>query len=195
MMSPEQRKRLSKLLSLVLRHDPERLRLRLDEEGAVSLADLLTALRRQRGWEQVTEAQIREVVASSDKQRFEIIGDRMRARYGHSAAQTVSYPEVRPPEILYHGTSPKALPSIRTHGLRPMRRQYVHLSTQIDQARLVGRRHAPDPVILTVRARAACEAGVKFYQPEERLYLSTAIPPAFIDRPVEQGQHGRDEHS
>jgi len=188
-MSPEQRKRLSKLLSLLLRHDPARAGLRLDEEGAVCLADLLAALRLQRGWEQVTEAQIQEVVAASDKQRFEIIGEKIRARYGHSVSQTVTYPEIRPPGILYHGTSPKALPSIRTHGLKPMQRQYVHLSTQIDQARQVGRRHAPDPVVLTVRGQEAWEAGVKFYQPEERIYLSTAIPPAFIDLPGGEGPH------
>jgi putative RNA 2'-phosphotransferase len=181
MMTPEQHKRLSKFLSLVLRHEPERLGLHLDDEGAVLLADLLAAVHRKHGWEQVTEAQIREVVASSEKQRFEITGDRIRARYGHSVPQTVTYPEVQPPEILYHGTSPKVLPAIRTAGLQPMGRQYVHLSTQIDQARLVGRRHAPDPVVLSVRARAAEEAGVRFYQPEERLFLSTPIPPAFID--------------
>jgi putative RNA 2'-phosphotransferase len=179
-VSPHDRRRLSKFLSLVLRHEPERFGLRLDEQGSVPLADLLSAMRRHREWQAVTEEQIREVVLTSDKQRFEIFGDRIRARYGHSVEQRVSYPEVEPPDLLYHGTSPRSLPSIRTEGLHPMKRQYVHLSTDPEQARAVGQRHAPEPVVLSVRARDAWQAGVQFYQPEERLYLAEAIPAAFI---------------
>jgi putative RNA 2'-phosphotransferase len=186
---------MSKFLSLVLRHEPDRHGLRLDQDGAVPLEDLLAAVRRQRGWEQVTAEQIRQVVARSDKQRFEIVGEKIRARYGHSVPEAVTYAEVQPPAILYHGTSPKALPAIRASGLQPMRRQYVHLSTRTDQARMVGRRHAPDPVVLVVRAQQAWEAGVKFYQPEDRLYLSASIPPEFIQFPEEPPRDGASHHS
>jgi putative RNA 2'-phosphotransferase len=96
-------------------------------------------------------------------------------------AQRLEYPEVEPPEILYHGTSPDAMQLIRREGLRAMARQYVHLSTAPEQARTVGRRHAPHPILLTVRAREAWEAGVRFHQPEERLYLAESVPPEFID--------------
>ena len=185
MLSEERRKRLSKFLSLLLRHRPEKFGLRLDEHGFAPLEELLAVVRREREWEQVTEEQIREVVANSDKQRFEIAGSNIRARYGHSAPQRITYPEAEPPEILYHGTSPQSLPAIRTEGLRPMRRQYVHLSTSTEQAREVGRRHSREPVLLTVRARAAWRAGVKFYQPEDRLYLSAAIPAVFIEEAKE----------
>src|SRR5207245_6270960 len=163
MLSEERRKRLSKFLSLILRHRPEKFGLRLDEHGFAPLEELLAVVRREREWEQVTEEQTREVVANSDKQRFEIAGSNIRARYGHSAPQRITYPEAEPPDILYHGTSPQSLPSIRTEGLRPMRRQYVHLSTSTEQAREVGRRHSREPVLLTVRARAARRAGGTFY--------------------------------
>lgn len=179
-MSPEQRKRLSKPLSLILRHEPEKFGLALDDEGWVSLAELLGAVRRQRDWQEAAEADIREVVETSDKQRFEIAGERIRARYGHSVPQAVTYPEVEPPEVLYHGTSPEALPAIRAEGLRSMQRQYVHLSLDTEQAKTVGRRHSSRPVVLLVRAREAWQSGVKFYCPEARLYLSPDIPPAFI---------------
>ena len=59
----------------------------------------------------------------------------------------------------------------------------MHLSTEVEQARAVGLRHAPDPVILNVRARAAWGAGVKLHQPEPRLWLATTIPAEFIDEP------------
>jgi putative RNA 2'-phosphotransferase len=180
MLSAERMRRLSKLLSLVLRHQPERCRLELDAQGFVPVGKLLAALRRERGWGDLTEEQLQEVVAASDKQRFEISGDRIRARYGHSVPERLTYPDVEPPEILYHGTSPEALPAIRAQGLRSMRRQYVHLSTSVEQARAVGRRHSGSPVVLTVRARAAWQSGVQFYRAEERLFLAEAVAAEFI---------------
>jgi putative RNA 2'-phosphotransferase len=180
---PIDTRRLSKFLSLVLRHQPERLGLALDADGFVPLAALVEAARRERAWSGLDAAQVREVVAQSDKQRFEIDGDRIRARYGHSVAERVTYPPVAPPALLYHGTSPAALAGIRSRGLRRMSRQYVHLSVDSEQARQVGRRHAAHPVVLTVRAKAAHDAGVRFYRPEARLYLADQVPPAFIDSP------------
>jgi putative RNA 2'-phosphotransferase len=182
-MNPRQ---LSKFLSLVLRHQPRELGLTLDPDGFVPLSQLLAAMQAKQ-WK-VTEADIREVVDTSDKQRFEIVEDnpveaRIRARYGHSVAEEITYPEVTPPEILYHGTSPESLIGIRRQGLRAMRRQYVHLSTEEEQAKSVGRRHHRTPVILVIRARAAADAGVAFYRPESRLYLARAIPPEFIELP------------
>jgi putative RNA 2'-phosphotransferase len=180
-MTPDERRRLSKFLSLILRHQPEKLALRLDAEGFVPIANLLGAVRRERGWSHVSEEQVREVVARCDKQRYEIQGDRIRARYGHSVSQQLAYDAVEPPGILYHGTSPAALAAIRREGLRSMRRQYVHLSTSPEQAQNVGRRHSAEPVLLTIRAREAWQAGVLFHRPEERLYLAETVPPEFID--------------
>lgn len=185
MLTPQQHKELSKFLSLVLRHEPQKLALTLGEEGFVPLAELLAAMQRTHRWERVTEAQVREVVAQSDKQRFEIIGENIRARYGHSVEESITYPEVEPPEILYHGTSPGAIIAIPREGLRPMKRQYVHLSTYVAQAEMVGRRHSPKPIVLSVYAKQAYEAGVRFYQPEPRLFLSTEIPPDFLREETE----------
>jgi RNA:NAD 2'-phosphotransferase (TPT1/KptA family) len=109
MVERTHQRQLSKFLSLILRHQPGRFGLELDADGFVGLADVLAAVRRERGWGGVTEAEVREVVASSDKQRFEIVGERIRARYGHSVPRAVAYPEVEPPAILYHGTSPGSL--------------------------------------------------------------------------------------
>ncbi len=181
MLSQQRQVQLSKLLSFMLRHQPETFGLKLDENGFVPLADVLTAVRREREWSATTEEHIREVVATSDKQRFEMVGENIRARYGHSVPQQVAYPEVEPPEVLYHGTARRFLPNIRKNGLQPMKRQYVHLSTEVEQAQTVGKRRDATPVMLKVRARAAWQAGVRFFHPEERLYLSTAIPAEFVE--------------
>jgi len=180
-MNPQQEKRLSKLLSLMLRHEPEKFGLTLDEHGFAPLSQVLAAVRRRREWQGADEEQIRLVVRQSDKQRFEIQGENIRARYGHSVPGQVAYEPVEPPEILYHGTAPQSLPAIRREGLRAMRRQYVHLSIEPEQARLVGSRHATQPIILRVRAREAWQNGVKFYRPEARLFLADAVPAEFIE--------------
>jgi putative RNA 2'-phosphotransferase len=179
-MTNAERRNLSKFLSLILRHQPESVGLELDDEGFVELEDLQVALRRNRSQGSVTQADVLEVVETSDKQRFEVVGDRIRARYGHSVEQKMAYDPVTPPEILYHGTSPHAVPNIRRQGLQPMKRQYVHLSVDTEQARAVGKRHHRQPAILTVHAKRAWDAGVTFYHPEERLFLAESIPPEFI---------------
>jgi len=173
-------------MSLILRHEPEKWGLSLDAEGFVPLPQLLTAM--QRRMHSVNEAQLRQVVRESDKQRFEIVeadqstlDAKIRARYGHSIQSAVSYEPIEPPEILYHGTARRFLEAIRSEGLRPMNRQYVHLSSEIEQAITVGRRHDGQPIVLTIRAGEAHQAGVRFYNPEARLYLADEVAPQWIE--------------
>jgi putative RNA 2'-phosphotransferase len=62
-----------------------------------------------------------------------------------------------------------------------MERQYVHLSPDRETAVRVGSRHTPRPILITIRASEAREAGIVFYHPEEAVYLAEEIPPAFLD--------------
>jgi putative RNA 2'-phosphotransferase len=110
-------------------------------------------------------------------------GDRIRTRYGHSFAQPIRYEPCSPPPVLYHGTSRQALPTIRRDGLRPMERQYVHLSPDPQTAARVGARHDDQPVILTVRAAEAYAAGVVFHQADEAVYLAKRVPAEFVEIP------------
>ncbi len=177
-MTPAEHKRLSKKLSTLLRHRPRDLM--LDDAGFASLHDVLQTLK-------ASETSVREVVRDSDKQRFEILEDqggaKIRARYGHSVVPVVDYQPITPPEILYHGTSRKALEAIRHEGLRSMDRQYVHLSIEREIALSVGRRHDSNPTILIVRAGEAHQDGVEFYNPEARLFLVKALDARWIDFP------------
>lgn len=174
--------RLSKFLSLILRHRAESFGLTLDEAGFTDLESVWAAIE-QRYPGQYTNADLRAVVAGDKrgKKRFEIENDRIRARYGHSQVRTITYPPVEPPKYLYHGTHANVLDAIRRNGLKPMKRQYVHLSLDKDWAATVGRRRTDRPAILRIRAGEAHHAGIEFYRPEPNHYLTTAIPPAFID--------------
>ncbi|MGB9777221.1 MAG: RNA 2'-phosphotransferase [Anaerolineae bacterium] len=180
--------KLSKFLALLLRHQPERFGLKLDAEGWASLPEVLEILRGLPNFRWATRADVMELVekgSGDDKRRFEVAGDRIRARYGHTVPLQADLPPCTPPDRLYHGISPRALNPIRQEGLRPLRRQYVHLSADRETAARVGARHIPHPVVLTVRAAEAAEAGILFHQADESTYLARSIPPEFLEFPEE----------
>jgi len=184
MMTERQKVKLSKFLALILRHQPQRFGLILDEEGWASLAEVMEILHGLPNFRWASRADVLELVeegSGDDKRRFEVAGGAIRARYGHSISRSIRHEPCVPPRRLYHGTSPAAVQAIRHEGLRPMERQYVHLSTDPQTAAGVGARHTARPIILTVHAAEAHAAGVSFYQVDERVYLAESIPPQFVE--------------
>lgn len=173
--------RLSKTISHALRHKPEEYGLVLDSEGWVALDDLLTALQMRFGARRaVSRADIETIMAESEKQRFEVRDGRIRAFYGHSIAEKIEKQPVIPPAVLYHGTTQEAATAILHSGLKSMKRQYVHLSTDEKTARIVGLRRTHKPVILRIAALDAHRQGTKFYAGNQDIWLADPIPPAFI---------------
>jgi putative RNA 2'-phosphotransferase len=178
--------KLSKFLALILRHQPERFGLALDEEGWAPLSEVMEILRGLPNFRWATRADVRAVVETGtgdEKRRFEIAEARIRARYGHSLAQPIRYEPCAPPATLYHGTSPDSLEAIRREGLQPMERQYVHLSPDPETATRVGARHDDRPVVLAVHAAEAHAAGIAFYQADESVYLAKCIPVEYLEIP------------
>lgn len=99
---PEERRRaerLSRLLSLILRHRPDAFGLSLDPHGWVPVEDLLAAVRRQREWRDVSEHDLEAVARLPGRQRFELREGRIRARYGHSVAVQPEGTPCRPPRV------------------------------------------------------------------------------------------------
>jgi len=173
--------KLSKLLSLMLRHEPEKFALVLDAEGFTPLEEVVRAARATFGW--VTEADITKVVNTiePDKRRFSIVDGEIRANYGHSLAARVVHTVAEPPELLCHGTHEAAAPVVLREGLAPMRRQYVHLTDNADLAARVGARRGK-PVLLEVAARAAHRDGIKFYRANQSFWLADAVPAKYLSR-------------
>jgi putative RNA 2'-phosphotransferase len=179
-MDDKQRVELSKLLALLLRHRAGEHGLALDPEGFVPLADLLAAVNSKRGWGWVRAEHINEVIAKQEKRRYEIVDGDIRAIYGHTLATAISYPAVVPPDTLLHGTARRFLAAILREGLRPMARQYVHLTDDPALARLTGRRRDPDPAILRIDAARAHAEGVVFFRADNGVYLAKAVPAEYI---------------
>lgn len=177
---------LSRAVSHALRHEPWLYELELDAEGWAGVDDVVSALRSEKPrWAELSAGDLARIIATSDKQRYEMREGRIRALYGHSLPGKLSRTEGVPPDVLYHGTSPSFLPAIRSSGLLPMARQYVHLSADVDTALAVGRRKSGTPVILRVRATPAREQGVQFYIGNARVWLADHIRPEFIAFPEE----------
>lgn len=172
---------VSKRLSLHLRHAPERIGIVLDPAGWVRVDELLAAL--ERHGLSVTAAELAEVVAASDKQRFayDATGAWIRANQGHSVDVHLDLPPAPPPDVLFHGTVERFLPAIERDGLRPMRRHDVHLSPTRTIAEQVGARRG-EPVILVVDAAAMVVAGHEFRVSANGVWLTAHVPPRFLRR-------------
>lgn len=172
---------LSRCMSHALRHEPWIYELELDDEGWVSVQHLLEALQRQRSdWNGVDVSDLERVIESSTKPRHELRGMSIRALYGHSVPGKLRMVPAEPPNVLYHGTAPETASVITTEGLKPMGRQYVHLSTDKDMALEVGRRKSQAPVILAIDAAEAHQGGTAFYAGNEKVWLADEVPSAFI---------------
>ncbi|MGY0006763.1 RNA 2'-phosphotransferase [Micromonospora sp. I033] len=174
--------RVSKRMSLALRHRPDRFDLTLDRAGWVPVADLLAALK-------ISRADLDAVVAGNDKQRFAVERgpdgvDRIRASQGHSVPVDLGLAPATPPDRLFHGTSETVLPAIRAEGLRRGRRHHVHLSPDEETARRVGARRTGPVVILTVDAAAMAANGFPFYRSANGVWLTDTVPPAYLTAPL-----------
>jgi putative RNA 2'-phosphotransferase len=181
-MTDKQTIQTSKFLSLILRHEPERVGLQLGDGGWVRVDDLLDAVHRH--GTTLTREQLDDIVATSDKKRFAFSddGQSIRASQGHSVEVDLQYPPQQPPEILYHGTATRFLDAIRQHGLQKMQRHDVHLSAETTVTLQVGNRHGK-PVLLKIRAGEMHRAGSVFRRSANGVWLVDQVPPQFIEFP------------
>lgn len=183
-MDDKRRTKISKFVSLVLRHRPERIGLTLGEAGWADIEDLLaksaaSAMRFSR-------QELDEVVTRCPKQRFAVSEDgrRIRANQGHSIEVELGYAATAPPEILFHGTYPGAVDPIREGGLKKMSRRHVHLSADAATAETVGRRRGR-PVVLTVDAARMAADGHEFFRAENGVWLTDRVPPEYLSFPTD----------
>ncbi len=172
--------RISKFLALVLRHQPERIGLSLDEGGWASVSELIE--RASAAGVTLTADSLKKVIEQNDKGRFSLSEDglRIRAVQGHSLQVDLGLDGVEPPRVLYHGTAKRFVEGIRDRGLTSRGRQHVHLSPDAPTARKVGQRHG-EPVVLRIRSDEMCADGYEFFLSENGVWLTGEVPPRYID--------------
>ena len=186
-MNEKRHVRVSKFLSLVLRHRPEKIGIELDEAGWTDVETLVEKAS-SHGMTFGLE-ELRTVVAENDKKRFALSDDgrRIRASQGHSVDVELEYEPREPPEILYHGTVERFLPSIREQGLIRGGRHHVHLSLDRVTATKVGQRRGR-PVVIEVLAGEMHTRGLVFYVSANGVWLTDAVPPEFLRFPRDGGE-------
>lgn len=179
LLSEKETTRLSKLLSLVLRHDPAHLGLTLDDQGWADVDTLLAQA--QAHQVPLTREALGHIVETSAKQRFRFSDDqrRIRASQGHSVAVELGHEPMVPPAMLYHGTTTRYHEQIMREGLQKMSRQQVHLSADVATARQVGSRHG-QPVILAVSAAQMHADGHAFYRADNGVWLTDEVPVSYL---------------
>lgn len=172
-------KRVSRKLSLVLRHDPSNIGLELDKQGWALVNHLLKQLSAHRL--KISREDLELIVATNDKQRFRFSenGLKIRANQGHSIPIDLALKPVEPPEYLFHGSATKFLDSILADGLKSKSRQHVHLSSDYQTATSVGKRHG-NPVILKIAAAKMQADGFVFYQSDNGVWLTDKVPANYL---------------
>lgn len=178
-MNPKEVKKLSKFLSLVLRHQPETIDLSLDEGGWAKVEELIQKSRLQQL--ELDFEKLSYIVESNDKQRFSFSPDhkKIRANQGHSIPVNLGLMAQEPPSLLFHGTATRNVEAIQQKGLIKGARHHVHLSTERETAIKVGMRYGK-PVVLQVNAGAMYREGFAFYCSENGVWLTDHVPTQYI---------------
>lgn len=176
--------KISKFLSLVLRHKPETIGLLLDPAGWVSVERLLNACAEH--GKSISEQQLIAVVTNNDKCRFSfsLDGKMIRANQGHSIDVELGYEPSVPPEFLYHGTATRFVESIKKQGLLKQARHHVHLTESVDIATSVGARYGK-AIVLSINASSMYEDGHAFFLSTNNVWLTETVPTQYINFPEE----------
>ncbi|WP_455684251.1 RNA 2'-phosphotransferase [Thomasclavelia sp.] len=171
--------KMGKYISLILRHKPELINLKIDEHGWANVDDLLKGINNNGRY--ISKEILDIIVNTNNKKRYQYNNDhtKIRANQGHSIKVDVELQEKVPPNILYHGTAQKYLDKIRESGIRKMNRLYVHLSKDIETAINVGKRHG-QPIVLVINTEAMIKDGFKFYYSNNGVWLCDDIDYSYV---------------
>ena len=176
-------KKLSRFLARILRHRPELIGISLDEHGWANVDELICRIN-DTGRE-IDFPVLKQIVAENDKQRFSFNEDesKIRANHGHTVVVDIGLAQKTPPEILYHGTLERNVPSINDNGLIRGKRLHVHLSVDKETAMNVAARRKGVPVIYEVFAKKMNADGYTFYQTINGIWLTKYVPVEYLRLP------------
>lgn len=169
---------ISKFISLILRHKPEVIGITLDKHGWANTQELIDGINKKTPF---NISMLEDIVKTDNKQRYTFNEDKtkIRANQGHSVNVDVELQEIIPKKNLYHGTGERFVDSILKTGLKPMSRQYVHLSSDIKTATNVGTRHGK-PVIFEINVQQMLEDGFTFFISKNGVYLTKEVPKQYL---------------
>ena len=172
--------KLGRFISLILRHKPETIDLKLDKNGWANVNELIKKI--SKSGREIDFKTLERIVNENNKKRYSFNEDKtkIRAVQGHSIEVNLELKEVVPPAILYHGTALKNLENIKKQGIKKMNRQHVHLSADVETAKNVATRHSGKYIILEIDTESMLKENCKFYLSENKVWLTDFVPSKFI---------------
>lgn len=177
-LNTERTERMGRFLSGALRHFPDDLGLTMNKYGWVDFEVLLDVMKSRYPW--ASALNMKALVESDEKRRYQISNNDIRARYGHSINVDLDFVD-NDLEILYYGASQEEADIIKEMGIRPIRQRYIHLSTSYEKAIEAASYHSDNPVIFKLDAFDAMDGGVKMMIANEFIVLSEEVPPEFLE--------------
>jgi putative RNA 2'-phosphotransferase len=179
MINEKENTKISRFLSLVLRHKPEAIGIDLDSNGWTDVEILISKINKTD--RTISFDMLKDIVETNPKKRFAFneTFDKIRANQGHSVKIELGYKSQKPPAILYHGTGQKSVAKILESGLRKGDRHHVHLSADIETATKVGQRHGK-PFVFEVLAEQMFDDMYNFYQSDNGVWLTDNVPVKFL---------------
>ncbi len=178
--------KLGRLVSGILRHFPDKFGIEMDEDGWVNFNDLVRAVKRKYKW--ANQWLLKAMIYSDAKGRYELKGDKIRAKYGHSVKVKLSDYPICNKEVLYYGTGEEEAQRLIEIGIKPVNQTFVHLSTTKEKSEEVARLRTDEPIILEVDAKSAIRDGIRIIMANDYIALAEEIPPKYILKMVKLGQ-------
>ena len=171
--------KLSKFLSLILRHKPQTVGLCLDEKGWADVGELIDLVSQQ--GIHISRELLEEIVGDSEEKSFVFNADKSKIRsyQEQSPKADLALISEQPPQYLVYCTTTRFLATMRSQGLIPGNQSHVQLSSDKLAAIQLGQRYGQS-IVLTVKAAEMFQAGHPFYRSEQGLWLAETVPPWYI---------------
>jgi len=183
LMSEEELKRIGGIMSGILRHFPDQFGVMMDDNGWVSILDLVEAIKtRKIGLHWLRPLHIEAIVETDDKNRYQVDGEMVRATYAHTIDVNLSDLPMATLPTLYYPVTEDEVDIVLEQGLTPTDRSKVHLSGSIEKATEAGQIRTEKPIILQIDAKKAIQNGVFIRQAGKDVYIADEIDVKYVSR-------------
>ncbi len=181
LMNENELERLARIIAGILRHFPAKFGVRIDNEGWVTVNDLVHGIQRRRHqFHWLRPHHIMALAETDPKGRYQVENGKIRATYGHTIEVNLDLPTKHIPKRLFYPTTEEEVDLLFEGEIRPTDRAFVHLSETYEQAMEAGGQRTNDPIIIEIDAEGAIADGIEIMKAGKRVYVARRVPSQFM---------------
>lgn len=182
-MNEKELNSLSRIIAGALRHFPSKFGLMMDGRGWVEISSLIEAIGTGRsGFNWLRLHHIKALVETDPRERYQIDGGMIRAKYGHSIDVDLDDLPLADLKEYFYPVTEEESDIVIEGGIHPIDRKKVHLSTSIEKAIEAGKVRTDAPLILRIDGEKAREDGVKIYRASKDVCVTDHIDAKYISK-------------